>query len=278
MSKQIDIDSVSKTYGSGEDMLQVIEEMDFRVDPNELVIIVGPSGCGKSTLLKMIDGLVTPTSGEVRIGGDPVTGSRSEVGMVFQDFNLLPWRTVVENVKFGLQVQGVDKETQREQALDWINKVGLDGFEDSYPHELSGGMQQRVGLARALAIDPEVLLMDEPFGALDAQTKDQMQTELLRLLANQNKTVVFITHDIREAILIADRVLVMSTKPATILAELDIDFDRPRWNRRTEIETSDRFEEYETRIRKELGLMPTDTAAAGTDVTPDSETTQQSVE
>ncbi len=278
MSKQIDIDSVSKTYGSGEDMLQVIEEMDFSVDSNELVVIVGPSGCGKSTLLKMVDGLVTPTNGEVRIGNEIVTGSRPEVGMVFQDFNLLPWRTVLENVKFGLEVQSVNDEFQREQALEWIEKVGLDGFEDSYPHELSGGMQQRVGLARALAIDPEVLLMDEPFGALDAQTKDQMQTELLRLLANQNKTVVFITHDIREAILIADRVLVMSTKPATILANLDIDFDRPRWNRRTEIETSDLFEEYETRIRKELGLMPTDTPVGGADATPDTETTQQSVE
>ncbi|WP_436348254.1 ABC transporter ATP-binding protein [Natronorubrum sp. FCH18a] len=278
MSKQIDIDSASKTYGSGEGMLHVIDEIDIDVDANELVVIVGPSGCGKSTLLKMVDGLVSPTSGEVRIGGETVTGSRSEVAMVFQDFNLLPWRTVLENVKFGLEVQGVDGETQREQSLEWIEKVGLDGFEDSYPHELSGGMQQRVGLARALAIDPEVLLMDEPFGALDAQTKDKMQTELLRLLANENKTVVFITHDIREAILIADRVLVMSTKPATILADLDIDFERPRWNRRTEIETSDLFEEYETRIRKELGLMPTDTVAGGADVTPDTETTQQSVE
>ncbi|SEV80146.1 ABC transporter ATP-binding protein [Natrinema salifodinae] len=278
MCKQIDIDSVSKTYGSEEDMLHVIDEIDIDVDANELVVIVGPSGCGKSTLLKMIDGLVTPTSGEVRIGGETVTGSRSEVAMVFQDFNLLPWRTVRENVEFGLEVQGVDDEAQREQALEWIEKVGLDGFEDSYPHELSGGMQQRVGLARALAIDPEVLLMDEPFGALDAQTKDQMQTELLRLLANENKTVVFITHDIREAILIADRVLVMSTKPATILADLDIDSERPRWNRRTEIETSEPFEEYETRIRKELGLMPTDAAAGETGATAETEPTQQSAE
>lgn len=259
MSEQINIDSVSKSYETGEDRLEVLEEMDFTIDANELIVIVGPSGCGKSTLLKMIDGLVAPSNGGVYIGGEPVTGSRSDIAMVFQDFNLLPWRTVLGNAQFGLEVQDPDGEI-RERALEWVEKVGLSGFEDSYPHELSGGMQQRVGLARALVIDPEVLLMDEPFGALDAQTKDQMQTELLRLLSDENKTVVFITHDIREAILIADRVLVMSTKPATILSDIDITFDRPRWNRRTEIETSDRFKNYETQIREALGLTATETA------------------
>lgn len=278
MSEKIDIDSVSKSYDTERNELHVIDRMDFVVEPNELVVIVGPSGCGKSTLLEMIDGLVAPSSGEIRIDSDAVTGSRSEVAMVFQDFNLLPWRTVVENVRFGLEVQGADDEKRRKQSLEWIEKVGLDGFEDGYPHELSGGMQQRVGLARALAIDPEILLMDEPFGALDAQTKDKMQTELLRLLADEDKTVVFITHDIREAILIADRVLVMSTKPATILADLGIEFERPRWNRRTEIETSDRFEKYETRIRKELGLLPTDSGTEGVETTATTEPTQQSSE
>ena len=258
MTKSIDLDSISKTYGTGDGSLRVLDHIDFTVERNELVVIVGPSGCGKSTLLKMVDGLVAPTTGQVTIDGEVVTGSRPDVGMVFQDFNLLPWRTVQGNVSFGLDVQGVGSADTQQRAQEWIEKVGLEGFEESYPHELSGGMQQRVGLARALAIDPDILLMDEPFGALDAQTKDQMQTELLNLLADANKTVVFITHDIREAILIADRVLVMSTKPATILEELTIEIDRPRWNRRTAIETSDLFEEYETRIRTELGLVPAD--------------------
>lgn len=256
MSMDIEVDDVTKAYGRGEDALLVIDEIDFSVRQNELIVIVGPSGCGKTTLLKMMDGLIEPTGGEVRIGGEVVRGSRRDVAMVFQQFNLLPWRTVRENVRLGLEVQGVPADAQRERADEWISKVGLDGFEDSYPHELSGGMQQRVGLARAMVINPNVLLMDEPFGALDAQTKDRMQTELLRLLADEDKTVTFITHDIREAILIADRVLVMSTKPASIVLDLDIDFERPRWNRRTQIETSDRFEEYETAIRAELGLVP----------------------
>ena len=254
MSKRIELDRVTKSFNTGAEELLVIDEIDFVVDPNELVVIVGPSGCGKSTLLKIIDGLTQPTSGSVRIDNTEVKDSRKDVAMVFQDFNLLPWRTVTGNVRLGLQAQDVSKDEQHQIAQEWINKVGLEGFEESYPHELSGGMQQRVGLARALAINPDVLLMDEPFGALDAQTKDLMQTELLHLLADENKTVVFITHDIREAILIADRVLVMSKKPSSIVKELQIDFDRPRYDRRVEIETSDLFEEYVTTIRSELGL------------------------
>lgn len=263
MTKSIKLTDVSKTYGSGANELHVLDRINIDVEPNELVVIVGPSGCGKSTLLKIIDGLIEPTDGTVEIDRMEVDGSRDDVAMVFQDFNLLPWRTVLGNVQLGLEVQDLPKEDRLHRAHEWIEKVGLDGFEKSYPHELSGGMQQRVGLARALAINPSILLMDEPFGALDAQTKDLMQTELLQLLATENKTVVFITHDIREAILIADRVLVMSKKPATIIEELDIAFERPRYQRRMEIETSDRFEEYVTRIRAELGLTLEDTGTGG---------------
>lgn len=256
MTVPISVRGVTKTFGSGDDELVVLEDLDLQVSANELVVIVGPSGCGKSTFLKLVDGLTSLTKGEIAIDGEVVEGPRDDVAMVFQDFNLLPWRTVVGNVKFGLEMQNLPRDEQLETAHQWIEKVGLEGFEESYPHELSGGMQQRVGLARALAIDPNVLLMDEPFGALDAQTRDVMQTELLQLLADERKTIVFVTHDIREAILIADRVVVFSVKPANIIAELDIGFERPRWNRRTEIETSDRFERYESEIRAALGLTP----------------------
>lgn len=245
---------LSKKYGTGEDTLTVMENLSLDVDDREFVVLVGPSGCGKTTLLKMMDGQIEPTSGEVRINDQTVTGPVPEVAMVFQSFELLPWRSVMKNVELGLEIQGVPKDERRERAQRWIDMVGLEGFEDSYPSGLSGGMQQRVGLARALAVEPEILLMDEPFGALDAQTKDEMQTELLQLWEREQKTVFFITHDISEAIYLADRVLVMSQKPAVISKEIEIPFSRPRAGRRVEIETDDRFEEIERELRAELGL------------------------
>ena len=258
MVQDINVAGVSKWYGEDEDTLQVLDDIDFDVEQREFVVIVGPSGCGKTTLLHIIDGLVQPSDGEVRVGGTAVREPRQEMAMVFQSFELFPWRSIVENVALGLEIQGYSKSERREIALEWIDRVGLNGFEESYPDELSGGMQQRVGLARALAVDPDVLLMDEPFGALDAQTKDQMQTELLQIWEDQRKTVVFITHDISEAIFLGDRVLVMSQKPAGIVRDISIDFERPRWDRRLEVERDDRFQEIERQIRQDLGLTVTD--------------------
>lgn len=259
MSEQppaITIEGLRKVYGEGADALTVLDGLDFTVDRGEFVVLVGPSGCGKSTLLGLIDGLIEPTAGSIRIDGDPVTGPRTDVAMVFQSFQLLPWRTVRDNVAIGLEIQGVGQRERYARADEWIDTVGLDGFADAYPDELSGGMRQRVGLARALAVDPSLLLMDEPFGALDAQTKDRLQTELLRLWEQRRSTVVFITHDIDESIYLADRVLVMSSKPADIVAEFEVPFERPRWSRRLEIETDDRFEEIKRGLRRQLGLTP----------------------
>lgn len=256
MAQSITLNSISKSYGEGDEVLQVIDGISFDVAENEFVTLVGPSGCGKTTLLKMVNGLIEPTEGSVRVGDKAVTEPTTDVAMVFQQFQLYPWRSVLDNVALGLEIQNVKEAERYERARKWIDTVGLNGFEDSLPNELSGGMQQRVGLARALVVDPDVLLMDEPFGALDAQTKDKMQTELLRLLEQQNKTILFITHDIDEAIFLADRVLVMSAKPAKILRDIEIDFERPRWNRRLEIERDDRFNEIERTIREDLGLNP----------------------
>ncbi|RQG87925.1 ABC transporter ATP-binding protein [Natrarchaeobius halalkaliphilus] len=254
MPKSITVDRVSKTYGNGEEAVHVLDDISISIPEKEFVCILGPSGCGKTTLMKMMDGLVDPSEGEIRIGDTVITEPTPEAALVFQNFELFPWRTTLENVELGLEILGVDKSTRRERAQTWIDRVGLDGFEESYPSELSGGMQQRVGLARALCVDPEVILMDEPFGALDAQTKDKMQTQLLQLWEQEKKTVVFVTHDIRESIFLADRVLVMGTKPSSIVEDIEIPFERPRWKRRVEIENDDRFADIEQLLRERLGL------------------------
>jgi NitT/TauT family transport system ATP-binding protein len=261
MAVEIEVERVSKTYGDGADALDVLDDVEFAVEGREFVCILGPSGCGKTTLLKMMDGLVEPTSGAVRLRGREVTGPTTAAALVFQEFELFPWRTVLDNVALGLEIEGVGEAERYAVARDWIDRVQLDGFEDKYPSELSGGMQQRVGLARALAVDPEVLLMDEPFGALDAQTKDRMQTQLLRLWEQEKKTVVFVTHDIRESIFLADRVLVMGTKPSDVVADVSVDFERPRWSRRVEVENDARFEALERELRDHLGLTADTTAA-----------------
>lgn len=224
----LNVQNVTKVYGKGEDAVTALEDISLEVETGEFVSILGPSGCGKSTLLRIIDGLLKPTTGEIMINGDSVEGSGQDRGMVFQSFNLFPWRTVRENVEFGIEVGGLSKAKRRERSNEFIEMVGLGDFKDAYPNELSGGMQQRVGLARALAIDPEILLMDEPFGALDAQTREVMQTELLRIWSQHQKTSVFITHDIEEAIFLSDRVIVLTDRPGRINEIIDVPFDRPR--------------------------------------------------
>jgi NitT/TauT family transport system ATP-binding protein len=201
---------------------------DIDVREGEFLSIVGPSGCGKSTFLNVVLGLIKPDSGDLRLRGRPIAGPGSDRAMVFQEFGLLPWRTVLHNIELGLELNGVAVDTRRDIARRFINMVGLVGFEGHYPHELSGGMKQRVGLARALATDPDVLLMDEPFAALDAQTRDLMQVELLRIWQEARKTVLFVTHQIDEAIYLSDRVMVMTKRPGHAKTIFVIDLPRPR--------------------------------------------------
>ncbi len=203
-----------------------LSEIDFAVEPHEFVSIIGPSGCGKSTVMKIIAGLLPATAGDVRISGTPVTGPGPDRACVFQFPGLMPWKTVAQNVELALEFSGVPKAEREERATTYVNLVALGAFRDHYPAELSGGMQQRVGLARALAVEPTVLLMDEPFGALDALTRTQMQDELLRIWERTKTTVVFITHSIEEAVVLSDRVLVMGN--GTLSKEVAIALPRPR--------------------------------------------------
>jgi NitT/TauT family transport system ATP-binding protein len=223
------IRNITKVYRRGEKKLRVLEDFSLDIAELEFLVLLGPSGCGKSTLLRIIDGIETCDGGQVILDGKDVTNTTgSGRGMVFQSFELFPWRTVLANVAFGLEVSGVSKAKRLETAREYINLVGLSAFENAYPHELSGGMQQRVGIARALAIKPSVLLMDEPYGALDVQTRDLLQDELLSIWEKQRKTVIFVTHSIEEALYLADRIVVMSPRPGRIEQIIDVPFGRPR--------------------------------------------------
>jgi NitT/TauT family transport system ATP-binding protein len=205
-----------------------LNSFTIEVSKGEFVSIVGPSGCGKSTFLNIVLGLIKPDTGEIQLNGTPIKGPGQERAMVFQEFGLLPWRTVAANVELGLELKGVPATQRAERAAELIKLVGLAGFERHYPHELSGGMKQRVGLARALATEPEVLLMDEPFAALDAQTRDLMQAELLQIWERTKKTVLFVTHSIEEAAYLSDRVIVMTARPGRTKCVLKINLPRPR--------------------------------------------------
>ncbi len=207
---------------------QALSQISFDVEKGEFVTIVGPSGCGKSTLLLSIDGLLRQTGGEIIIDGKPVTGPGKDRALVFQEFALMPWRTVEANTWFGLEVQGQSKRDLRKTANRFLELVGLKGFEKNYPHQLSGGMRQRVGIARALAVNPSILLMDEPFGALDAQTREIMQAELLKIWEEDRKTVFFVTHGIDEAIYLADKIIVMSSRPGRVKEIIHVNLPRPR--------------------------------------------------
>jgi NitT/TauT family transport system ATP-binding protein len=205
-----------------------LSDFSLEVGKGEFVSIVGPSGCGKSSFLNILLGLIKPDSGEIQLNGAPITGPGQERAMVFQEFGLLPWRTVTANVELGLELKGIAPARRAERATELIKLVGLKDFASHYPHELSGGMKQRVGLARALATNPEVLLMDEPFAALDAQTRDLMQMELLQIWEHTKKTVLFVTHSIEEAAYLSDRVIVMTARPGRTKDILKIALPRPR--------------------------------------------------
>lgn len=212
----------TKVFPGASGSVAALGPVDLEVHANEFLAIVGPSGCGKSTLLYMIGGFLSQSAGEITMDGRPITAPGPDRGIVFQHFALFPWKTVRGNVEYGLVEKGLSRAARRELAQKYIDMVKLTGFEDSYPNRLSGGMQQRVALARTLACDPDVLLMDEPFGALDAQTREIMQEELAEICKRQRKTVIFITHDVREAVVLADRVVVMTARPGRIKAEVAI--------------------------------------------------------
>ena len=247
--KKITIRNVSRSYGS----TRALGEVSFSVAEGEFCCIVGPSGCGKTTLLRAIAGLDDPDSGSILVGRDPVTGPGLDRGMVFQEYALFPWRTVRGNIRFGLDRPACDCSDCEARVRELIDLVGLDGFEDAYPKELSGGMKQRVGIARALAPDPEILLMDEPFGSVDARTRDRLHAELLDIWTHTGGTVVFVTHDIDEAVTLADRVVVMNADPGSVQSTFSIDLERPRER------TSRDFVDHVARIRAELG-SPIDTS------------------
>jgi len=228
---------VQNEYGK-KDQITVLDNFQLQVQEGEFLSILGPSGCGKSTFLSILAGLTSKTSGELIVDGQPVNGVNKKHSVVFQGYALFPWLTVVENVETGLEIRGVPKKERREIALEYINLVGLYTFANRYPHELSGGMKQRVAIARSLAYDPDVLLMDEPFGALDAQTREILQTELLRIWEASKKTIIFITHSLDEAIYLSDRVAIMTARPGRVKKIIDIPLERPR---QFEIRNSEEF-------------------------------------
>jgi NitT/TauT family transport system ATP-binding protein len=220
---RIIIDSVEVALPAPDSsVVQVLAGVTLELEPSEFVCLLGPSGCGKTTLLNCLAGFVTPTAGKILVGSRPVVDTPPEIGIVFQEHALFPWFTVQQNVEYGLRVQGVERSEREHRTRQFIELVGLRGFERHYPHQLSGGMKQRVGIARALAVGPSVLLMDEPFGALDAFTREALQEELLRIWERDRKTVIFVTHSIAEAVFLADRVVVFSSRPGRVQAEVAI--------------------------------------------------------
>ncbi|MBD2308908.1 ABC transporter ATP-binding protein [Chroococcidiopsis sp. FACHB-1243] len=243
---KLEVREICKSYSNRGKELVVLEKINFQLDPREFVCLVGVSGCGKSTLLNIVAGLTTPCAGQVLVDGQTVTGRPgSDRGMVFQGYTLYPWLTVSQNIAFGLQLRKMSKVEQRERVTYYLNVVGLTPFAKAYPKQLSGGMKQRVAIARALANEPEVLLMDEPFGALDAQTKEQMQQFLLELWEQTHTTVLMITHDVEEAIFLSQRIYVMSSHPGRLQLEIPVNLPA---NRHLEIKLSSEFVEIKRQI------------------------------
>jgi NitT/TauT family transport system ATP-binding protein len=251
----IEIRKVSKTYKTQDGEVPSLQPLEFDVNEGEFLVVVGPSGCGKSTLLKLIAGLLPPSQGEIRVENRVVISPHRDVGIVFQSALLLPWRRVLENVMMPVEVKGLPVEEYRKRALDLIKMVGLDGFERKYPWQLSGGMQQRAAICRALVHDPKIVLMDEPFGALDAMTRERMNVELQRIQRETRKTVLLITHSIPEAVFLADRVMVMSARPGRIEAIYDVTLPRPR---SLDMMADPRFVELTQVIRRHFNDARTD--------------------
>ncbi|HYL19349.1 MAG TPA: ABC transporter ATP-binding protein [Burkholderiales bacterium] len=242
----IAVDHLSKIYETRTGSVIALENIDFAIDEGQFVAIVGPSGCGKSTLLKILTGLIPASQGEARLRGTPIAGPRRDIGVVFQSPVLFPWRTVLGNVMLPVDVQRLGREQLQQAAMNLLALVGLQGFERRYPWELSGGMQQRVAMVRALIHNPAILLMDEPFGALDAMTREQMNLELQRIWLERRKTILFITHSIAEAVFLADRVFVMTPRPGRIMDDVTVDLPRPR---SLEMMNTPEFGAYVKRIR-----------------------------
>ena len=231
---EIEIQNVTKSYEGRDGRFLALDTVDLQVQQNEFICVVGPSGCGKTTLMNIVAGLLTPTTGSVTVRGETVTGPGKGKGVVFQQYALYPWLTVRKNVEFGLKMKHVDKARRQELAEKYIRLVGLEKFADAFPKELSGGMKQRVAIARAYATNPEVLLMDEPFGALDAQTRAQLQENLLNTWQTERKTCFFITHDVEEAVLLATKIIIMSAGPGRIREIVDVNLPYPR-NQQTKL-------------------------------------------
>lgn len=242
-----DLDAV---FPNGDEGLRALEDITFSVEPQEFLCVLGPSGCGKSTLLRILAGLLSPTRGEVFYQGERLEGPRQGVGFVFQKANLMPWRSVLRNITLPLELQYMAKEVTLERARELVDLVGLSGFEDSLPGDLSGGMAQRVAIARALVHDPDILLLDEPFGGLDALTRERMGDELLRIWQAQRKTVVMVTHSIVEALFLADRVLVLSPRPGKLRQDIRVDLPRPRLD---EMRYTVSFGELVSQVRAAIG-------------------------
>jgi NitT/TauT family transport system ATP-binding protein len=247
----LDADGLCHTFLGAQGELKALDGIDIRVREGEFVAIVGPSGCGKSTLLRILGGLLVPSEGRVRLDGRSLVSPQRKVSYVFQSVNLMPWRTVLRNVTLPLEVAGTEGDQSVERAREMLSLVGLEGFDKAFPRELSGGMAQRVAIARALVANPEVLLLDEPFGALDALSREQMNVELMRIWQARRVTAVMVTHDLKEAVFVADRVLVMSPRPGRIRAEVAVDLPRPRT---LDVTYTEFFGAVTRRVREALGL------------------------
>jgi NitT/TauT family transport system ATP-binding protein len=250
-TEAITIRSLSKSYATRDGDVVALERISASIGEGEFVAVVGPSGCGKSTLLKILAGILPPSTGEALLRGTPIAGPRRDIGVVFQSPVLFPWRTVLDNTLLPIDVQGLGRDKHVKAATDLLGLVGLHGFERRYPWELSGGMQQRVAITRALVHDPAMLLMDEPFGALDAMTREHMNLELQRIWLDKKKTVFFITHSIPEAVFLADRVLVMTPRPGRVVDDLRVDIPRPR---ALEAMNTPAFGEYARHIRARFNV------------------------
>src|ERR1700689_3116302 len=249
----LEITGLTKTYdGAGRDArpVQVLDAISFGVPKNQFVCVLGGSGCGKTTLLKIIAGLIAPDAGRIEIEGKPVKGPGADRSMVFQNYGLLPWRNVLGNIELGLEIRGMGRARRRAICREYIDRVGLTGFESHYPHQISGGMQQRAGLARPLPKDPKILLMDEPFAAVDIQTRERLQDELLGIWSSMKTTVLFVTHSIEEAIYLGDRVIVMGSRPGRIAADIATGLPRPRVD--SEVKFSERYAELQRLVRAAL--------------------------